>query len=297
MPEIQVAAAGAVGLLSAAGFAAANALQHRSAGKVPEAVGGALRLLACLARQRVWLAATAVSFGAMVLHAVALKLGSLAFVQPLMLFGVVLAVLLRAALDHALPTTAEVAAVGITVTGLGLFVVATNPAPALGEPETGAVLAFAALGCAVGALVLWVSGHDWLRRHHRAALLGAGAGVMFGVTAGLLKAVGGAVSEPARLLLLVGGLVVGGLLGVAMNQRAYQIAPLACSMPLVNVVDVLVAVLFGAVVFGESPAHAPGFLLLQALGLLVTTVGLRRIFSLEPAEQTAGQVACKEAVS
>jgi glucose uptake protein GlcU len=42
-----------------------------------------------------------------------------------------------------------------------------------------------------------------------------------------------------------------------MNQRAYQIAPLSFSMPVVNVVDIVVAILFGVLVFGEAPAHSP----------------------------------------
>ena len=36
---------------------------------------------------------------------------------------------------------------------------------------------------------------------------------------------------------LLAGLVIAGVLGTAVNQRAYQIAPIAFSMPLVNVVD------------------------------------------------------------
>jgi hypothetical protein len=98
--DSQVTAAFAVGRTSAAGFATASALQHQAAGGVPESVEKALRVLAHLARQRIWLTATAVSFSAMLLHALALRLGSLALVQPLMLVGVVLAVPLRAALGE-----------------------------------------------------------------------------------------------------------------------------------------------------------------------------------------------------
>ena len=59
-------------------------------------------------------------------------------------------------------------------------------------------------------------------------------------------------------LISFGCLVGAGLLGTAMNQRAYQIAPLSFSMPVVNVVDIVVAILFGVLVFGEAPAHSPG---------------------------------------
>src|SRR4051794_2429094 len=86
-----------VALGSALCFATSNALQHRVAGTVPATLRRPLAVLAHLARRRLWLAATMVSCTALMLHAAALRLGSIALVQPLMLVGVVLAVPLRAA--------------------------------------------------------------------------------------------------------------------------------------------------------------------------------------------------------
>jgi len=299
-PDSQVTAAFAVGLSSAAGFATANALQHQAAGRVPESVEKALRVLAHLVRQRIWLIATAMSFSSMLLHGLALRLGSLALVQPLMLVGVVLAVPLRAALERKTPTTSELRAVCTTVAGLALFVVATNPAPSQTTTPyaVGAVFVGACLG--IGLLALRLSTRETLGPRRQAAVLGAGAGLMFGATAGLLKAFGDAIASglsPAGVAAIFGCLVIAGLLGVAMNQRAYQVAPLAFSMPLVNVVDILVAVLFGVIVFGESPANGTAFLVLQGIGLAVMTFGLRQISSLEPSSLPAGRVALREAWS
>ena len=53
-------------------------------------------------------------------------------------------------------------------------------------------------------------------------------------------------------------LVATGLLGTAMNQRAYQLATLSTSMPLVNVTDVVVAVTFGAWSSTRPPRMRPG---------------------------------------
>jgi len=107
---------------------------------------------------------------------------------------------------------------------------------------------------------------------------------MFGATAGLLKLVGSAASADAHrlpmLVPVVALLVPAGLLGTAMNQRAYQIAPIAYSMPVVNVVDIIVAVLFGAVVFGELPGHSAALLGVQVMALVLVTVGLRLISGL-----------------
>jgi hypothetical protein len=73
-----------------------------------------------------------------------------------------------------------------------------------------------------------------------------------------------------------------GVLGTAINQRAYQIAPLAFSMPLVNVVDVLIAIGFGGLVFGEVPGHGPGGVAVQVLALATLAIGLREIARLAP---------------
>ena len=84
------------------------------------------------------------------------------------------------------------------------------------------------------------------------------------------------------MAVLVVALVGVGILGTAINQRAYQIAPLAFSMPVVNVAAVLVAIGFGAFVFGEVPGHSPGGMVVQLLGLGILAVGLREIARLAP---------------
>ena len=58
-----------------------------------------------------------------------------------------------------------------------------------------------------------------------------------------------------------------GVWGLALNQRTYQRAPLSVSMPVLNVVDVLVAIAFGYLVFGEVPAHGPMSLLVDGCGI------------------------------
>jgi drug/metabolite transporter (DMT)-like permease len=274
----------AAGLASAGAFALSNALQHRAAGTVPPTVRRALAVLGHLAKRPVWLAGTCVSFCAVLLHALALRTGSIALVQPLMLVGVVLAVPVRAALERKLPPWREVRAVGVTVVGLAVFVLSADPQPSAAPPAI-PVAALFVVGCFV---VAWSA----LRASRRcgrkaagvqAAMLGAGAGVMFGATAGLLKLVGTVASSGGSqlpFLVSVAMLVASGLLGTAMNQRAYQIAPISFSMPLVNVVDIVVALLFGGAVFGEVPGHTFGHLVLQIGALACVSVGLVLIASL-----------------
>ena len=274
-----------VGLGSAAAFAASNALQHRVAGTVPTSAHSALEVLRHLARQPVWLGATGISTLAVVLHATALRFGSIALVQPLMLVGVVLAVPVRAALERSLPRWVEVRAVIVTAAGLALFLVAVDPEPSGRLPGPGVTGLFMACSFAAAFWLLRASGHRGVASPTRQAiLLAVAAGVMFGVTAGLLKVVGtilGSAHPDVPALAAAGaGLVAAGLVGTALSQKAYQVAPLSRSLPVVNVVDLVVAVLFGAVVFGEVPGHGAESLVLETIAIAAVALGLRLIATL-----------------
>lgn len=273
----------AVGLTSATGFAVANALQHRVAGTVPPSVRRATAVLRHLARRPQWLAATGISFLAMLCHAFALRLGSITLVQPLMLAGVVLAVPLRAAMERQRPPWPAVRAVGITVVGLAGFLTFADLHGTNTSPRLPMALGLVVVGAVVAA-VLTACGRSLRAPQARAALLGVAAGVLFGITAGLLKITGSALAGGSPLLsraLVVVCLVIVGLAGTALNQRAYQIAPIAFSMPLVNVLDIAVALVFGALVFGELPGHSATGLLLQLVALGCVGWGLREIARLE----------------
>jgi hypothetical protein len=279
---VHVPTAVLLGVMSACAFAASNALQHRVAGTVPADVNRALSVLAFLARKPLWLIATMISTCALLLHAVALRQGSISLVQPLMLLGVVLAVPLRAALELQLPKWRELRAVLVTMIGLGALLWCASPAPSHSHPSNSAAALLVLAGVGGALCVLRTTKRMAGRPRAQAAALGATAGVMFGLTAGLLKMVGSVLST-GRIVDVVPaliGLVVAGVLGTAMNQRAYQLAPLSVSMPLVNVVDVVVAVAFGAVVFHELPGHRPDALLIQAVALGCLVVGLRQIAQL-----------------
>lgn len=286
-------------LLSAVGFATSSALQHRVAGTVPTQVAHhALGVLGQVVRRPLWLLASTISFTALVLHATALKLGSIALVQPLMLVGVVFAVPVRAALDRTTPTWPELRAVLITVGGLAAVMCGVEPDSSPRPPALVPAALMVCAGVGTAVVVLLTSTRLAGRPHRQAAVLGATSGAMFGLTAGLLKLIGATTSSahPASSALPVVALVTAGALGTAMNQRAYQIAPLSASMPLLNVLDVLVAVTFGALVFHETPGHGPVVLLLQCVALGCVAVGLRQIARLgtrsAPSETVATSGRC-----
>jgi hypothetical protein len=275
-------AAMGLGLASAMSFAASNALQHRAAGRLPHTARTTYVVLGQLARQPLWVLGTLISALAVAMHALAFQFGSIAMVQPLMLLGVILAVPARSALERARPRWCEVRAVGITAIGLAVFMLAVTTRPSERSPRIVSAALFVALCFVVGLSALRASGSSKeASTQRRAMLLACGAGCMFGITAGCLKVLGGLLDGHGHrgwLVFAAGATVLlAGVLGTAMNQKAFQIAPLSFSLPVVNVVDLTVAVCFGWAVFGEAPGHSAGVLTLELPAILCIAVGLRLI--------------------
>ncbi len=117
-----------VALSSAAFFAAGSSLQHRSAGSAPKASKRAM--VRTLLRRPGWLVGAGLSATAFALHAVALKLGDLSLVQPVILSGIVFTVFARSAIERRLPSRGEIGWVGLTWAGLALFVTVFRPSDA-----------------------------------------------------------------------------------------------------------------------------------------------------------------------
>ena len=285
--------ASAVALVSACGFAVSTSLQHRVAGTAPDTLTSGVRILLHVVRRPLWLLGSVTGAAALCLHALALKLGAIALVQPLMLAGVVLAVLVRAGLDRRLPLRAELSAVLLTTVALAVFLAVANPQPSPTPPDLGFAGLVVVAGFVVSGIVTAV-GKRVTSPDVAALLLGVAAGTLFGLTAGLMKLIGSGFDSHDIAASVFGwpllAMVVAGVAATAINQRAYQIAALAKSMPVLNVVDVLVAVLFGRVVFGERPAHGAAALVVQAVAMVFLAIGLRRLALLETPQEVPAEV-------
>lgn len=266
---------------SAAGFALSTSLQHLAAGQAPDTTQGTHRLLAHLAHRPRWVLGQLIAAASFALHALALQLGTLVVVQPVVVSGLVLAVPVRAALSRRLPSRSELATVTLTAAGLALFLVAA-PSTVGHVPTTSwDSVALTAAGAVAAATATWWAGRS--SNGERAALwFGVASGVLFGLVAGLVKLTTTLVTSgqhPFTVLTLwsTWAVLAIGLSGVAVNQRAYRAARLSASMPILNIVDVLVALLFGIVVFGETPVHTPLAVAGELVGFACVAFGLRRL--------------------
>jgi len=282
-------------LLSAATFAVSTSVQHQVAGTAPASARGPLGLIVHLFSRPLWVLGQLFALVGFGLHALALHYGQIAVVQPIVISGIVFAVPARAAISRRLPSRAELQAVSLTALGLAVFLVASNPTEGLDTGLGARALVLTGAGVATALLAAAVA-RGSARASRRAFLLGVTSGVLFGLVAGLLKMSLQELASGGLLAMLAAwptwGLVVVGGAGVVTNQVAYRIARLSTSMPVLNIVDGLVALTFGFFVFQEVPRHSPLLVVVQAAALACVALGLWVVARLEdePVEQELERV-------
>ena len=126
-----------IALLAAALFGVSTALQHRSAGLVSEVDQGSDRVGAFIARalrHPLWIIGAVADIGGFVLHALALRLGPLTVVQPLLVSSIVFSVVLRELLERRWPRRSELVWATALTIGLVMFLAISVPSGRLSQP-------------------------------------------------------------------------------------------------------------------------------------------------------------------
>lgn len=243
--------------LAGAVFAAVGiVVRQRATIDVPADKGVSTMMVSTLLRRPLWWAGTAAAVTGYAFQAVALAYGSILLVAPILV----------SALLFALPMSARLAGrrVGRAVWGwavlltmaLAVFVTLarTTPGDYDSTGMTAVIVALGGLVFAVGCVLLAMRWTDW----RRAILLGSAVGVLFGVVAVLTKIVMHTLREDTMLRLLTSpALYVLALVGVVatlLQQSAFHAGSLRTSVPAMLVLEPLVAVLLGEIVFGEHLA-------------------------------------------
>lgn len=282
-----------VALAAAACFAVATPLEHRAADRAPQAGSLAPRRVVAFVRavvsDRAWLGGMVLNGLGVGLHAFALYLGALAVVQPLLVANVLFALPVNHVLRREPVRREELAWGAALVVGLsGFLLVGTAGLPSAGgAPDVGPAAAAGVLTVVVvGALVLSA------RRAGRttaATLFGISTGVLFAVTASLIKQCTELLAT-GPIALLTGwqlyALLVVGTTGMLLNQLAYQAGPLAASLPAITVVDPLVAILLGIVVFDEHLRHTAPAIVGEVVALALLSVAALRLSRLERVDES-----------
>jgi hypothetical protein len=249
-------------------------LQHHGANQVRRRFPLDPGLLIDVARQRLWLLGILADVTAVVLHMVAVNLGALSVVQPLLTVGLVVTLPVQAMLGHPVRRRALLAA-ALTVAGLAVFLVG-QPTVESRDPQDitewwpGLVLVTAV---ALTTLITALIG----RGRARALGLGAAAGSMFALSAALVKTWGeilGAGGLPALSASWeLWTALSAGLVGALLSQAAFQSGPLGGPLAAMMVIDPVIGVSIGTIVFDES--FAQGLLaVVQVSGLVLTLAGV-----------------------
>ncbi len=277
----------ATGLGSALFFAISSVSKHLSAGDGPDAprlrAGSVGRFALATVRHPLWLAGTVADLVGLALQVVALHLGGLAIVQPLLLSGLVFAILLRGAVHRRLPVRQALwAAVIMATLGAFLALSAGGTAPVHGAVDRVPVVVSAA--CGLGIVTVAVSSGARARiPSARAAMMGIAAGTMYAATAALIKTVSGLALKgfvPFVAAWQLYALIVIGVAGLVVGQIAFGAGPMSAALPVASTVDPLLSIVIGVAIYDEKLRLGPGHgaLLLALLALLcVAVVRLARL--------------------
>lgn len=258
-------------------FGLGSVIQQRVAFDAPPGKNLKISLLFWLFRQPVWLIGVLTAALGNGLSASALAIGSVALVQPLLVVRLLFAVPLSAVWGRQRISLRDWVGIVAVAGGLGVFIAIGRP-----QQETGsgtALLPWAiAAGLVVLGLLLLVTVARHLRPQIQAPLLGAGAGVLFGMQSGLMHVAVHRFTDSGLLALLASpmtyGVVICSVVGTLLCQSAYEMAPLTASYPTLAAVEPLAGIGIGLGVLGGSLAFGVVPLAVEIAGLSVMTAGI-----------------------
>jgi len=290
-------------LSAAFAFAMSSSLKHVSAGQVPDAQDLHPRALGRLVRSTLshplWLGGIVADLVGLSLQIVALHLGALGVVQPLLVSGLLFALILRRGAQRHISLREIAWGVVLTLSLAGFLVLAgTARAPVHAHAASRVPAVAAAVAGVILATACVLLGRRLRHGGRSAALLGIAVGAIYAATAALLKALTGiALHGPLALfsswqLFTVIAVGAGGLL---LNQVAFQAGPLAASLPAIATVDPLLSIALGVIVYDEHIRHnlASGFglgALLLVLGVAVIQLARREASAATAAETRREQL-------
>jgi len=242
----------ALALAAALLFALGTVLQQK-AGLDEPVEGEASGLLLRMARRPVWLAGIAADALGYVAQAIALTIGRLAVVQPLLVSSVVFALPLGVKLTGQKVRRIDVAAAVVVTVSLGVFLVVADPSGGRDDAPFGEWL-IAGGACVAASAVLALAARG-TRPARKAALLGTSCGILFGLSAALTKAVGDQVADAPLEVFLdwqLYALIAVGYVSMTISQLSLQTGVLAPAIATAMAFDPIASVLLGVTIMQES---------------------------------------------
>jgi drug/metabolite transporter (DMT)-like permease len=261
-------------LVAAFLFALAATLQQKGALDLPTVSLAEPSSLLKLLGQTMWVLGTGAMLSGYVVQAAALDRGQVSIVQPLLVTTVVFALPLGYYLTDQHVGRREIGGAFVIIAGLALFTVFGQPADG-NENAPGADWLFVIVVVAiVSAVMLSLANRGGPSM--KAALYGAAAGVLFGLSASLTKptldylkgGVGEMLShwEPYVLAFV-------GILGFVLQQISLGTGRLAPSVATVSTVNPFVSILIGTFLLDERLSRPAWHVAVAIIGLVLALGG------------------------
>ena len=239
-------------LLAALLFACASVAQQRAASAVPEGEA----LVASLIRSPRWWAGLIGDGGGYVMQAVALSLGSVLVVQPLIVTSLLFALPLSAKFSGIRITRSAWSLAIMLAISLAIFLVVGDPT----EGDSNAPWSDWAVPLTITVAVAVAATVGGLSKLDVTDLLGHG--------------VVGVISAWQTWALIASGAI-----GVYLQQRAFQVGPLSASLPALTIGEPIAAIFLGMTVLDERlRVDGPGIALIgcAVAVMIMTTIALSR---------------------
>ncbi len=246
-------------LLAAFSFALAATLWQKAALDLEGVSARHPKTFLVLVGQWVWLLGLVAQSVGVVLQAAALDRGRVSIVQPLLVTTVIWALPLGYFLTNQAVGRREVLGAAIIVAGLALFAWFADPAGGVDNaPGSDWVASILVIGLACSALLLFANRGSLTMK---AAVLGTIAGMLYGLSATLMKP----VVENLHVDGLAGMLsswefwvmATAGLVGFVFQQLSLATGRLVPSVATVSVANPVVSVLLGALILQERLDRTP----------------------------------------
>jgi drug/metabolite transporter (DMT)-like permease len=253
--EFQAGVSLACAVVAAAGNAVGNVLQRKASLEQPPGRSFSPGLVWDLVRRPTWLA----GFGGMVvsfaLQAVALALGELSAVEPVITLEVPMTLLVAAYVFGAPVGRTEWAGIWTMTAGMILLVATLAPRPGREAHVAPWIYGLAVAATVACVVILLLAGRHG-RRPWGTACLGAAAGASFGLTATFVKHLvdhlhGRGLSTLLTIWPTYAAVAVG-ITGVIIMQAALHQGPLVAAQPGITLADPLVSVFWGVLVYREA---------------------------------------------
>ncbi|MFE0461392.1 DMT family transporter [Kitasatospora sp. NPDC058965] len=251
-------------------------LQQHAAQRAPRADLLRWRLLLDLLRMPEWLGGIGIMIVGLGLSALALSLGEVSLVEPLLTSNLVFAMALASLISR--QRLGRSGWGGVLLLGLGVtaFILAGDPQG--GRAVAGQLRHWLVLGIVAGLALLLVSLARRLPLFEEATILALAAGLLYGLQDALTRASASHATSAGAFSLLHRWepytVVALGVFGLLLMQSAFEAAPLRMSLPALTAAQPLAGIACAVGFLGDRLRVTPSALAWESAGLMAMVLGV-----------------------